>query len=262
MNKIKTIILKEWSEVFKNRMVLFTVAFMPLLFTALPLVILFATRDAGAGAVSSDMPIEFLRYCPEGLNGGECFQIYMVGQFLLLFMMLPLIIPVNIAAYSIVGEKTNRSLEPLLATPITTAELLTGKNLAAVIPATLATWAGFLIFALGALIMVENPLVLKALLDPMWLLAVFFVGPLLAILSVNFALMVSSKVTDPRVAEQLSAVVIMPLLLLFFAQIAGFVFLNTKLVLVMAALVIAVDAVVVFLTIQTFDRETILTRWK
>ena len=51
-----------------------------------------------------------------------------------MFMLIPLFIPVNIAAYSIVGEKTTHSLEPLLATPISTGELLAGKNLASVIP--------------------------------------------------------------------------------------------------------------------------------
>lgn len=121
MDKIKTIIHKEWSEVFKNRFVLFTVAFLPLLLTALPLGILYATSSIESGdAVSSDIPAQFLQFCSEGLTGGECFQIYMVNQFLILFMMMPMMIPVTIAAYSIVGEKTTRSLEPLLATPITT----------------------------------------------------------------------------------------------------------------------------------------------
>ncbi len=47
MHKITTILRKEWAEVFKNRMVVFTIAFMPLLMTAIPLVILFsdARRD-------------------------------------------------------------------------------------------------------------------------------------------------------------------------------------------------------------------------
>jgi ABC-type Na+ efflux pump permease subunit len=40
MSHIRTIIDKEWSEVFKNRMVIFTIILMPLLFTALPLVML------------------------------------------------------------------------------------------------------------------------------------------------------------------------------------------------------------------------------
>ncbi|MBC7261922.1 MAG: ABC transporter permease [Chloroflexi bacterium] len=262
MAKIKTIILKEWAEVFKNRFVLFTVIFMPLLFTVLALVLLFLTRAAGTGDISGPAPDAFFRACPEGLTAEECMQIYFVSQFMLLFMMSPLIIPVNIAAYSIVGEKTTRSLEPLLATPITTIELLAGKNLAAVIPAVLATWGSFLLYALGANWLIDNPMVIAALFDPKWWLAIAVVGPLLSILSVNFSLMVSSRVNDPRVAEQLSAVVILPLLLLFFSQLAGWVFLNLQLVLILVLALVLLDALMIGLAIRLFQRETILTRWR
>jgi ABC-2 type transport system permease protein len=262
MKKIKTIILKEWAEVFKQRMVLFSVIFMPLLFTALPLIMLYATRSAGADGLTSEMPAQFSQICPEGLSGGECFQVYIAGQFLVLFLMLPLIIPVNIAAYSIVGEKTTHSLEPLLATPITTAELVSGKNLAAVIPAVLATWLGFIVYAIGARIMIANPVVVRALLDPMWLLAVIVVGPLMAVLSVNFSIMISSRANDPRVAEQLSAVVILPVLALFFGQISGLFFINQRLIIVMALILAVIDALMIYLAVRLFQRETILTRWK
>jgi ABC-2 type transport system permease protein len=185
----------------------------------------------------------------------------MVSQFMLLFMLTPLIIPINIAAYSIVGEKTTRSLEPLLATPITTSELLLGKNLAAVIPAVLATWAGFLVYIIGAGIISSSPAVTRALLDPMWLLAVIVLGPLLAVMSVNFAIMVSSRVTDPRAAEQISAVIILPVLLVFFGQIAG-LFVNSALILGFSLIILIIDAVMIYLAVRTFQRETILTRWK
>lgn len=262
MNKVITIIQKEWAEVFKNRMVLFTVIFMPLLFTALPLIILYSTGGSSSGNLTSDMPPQFTQMCPQGLSGGECFQVYMVSEFMILFMMMPLIIPVNIAAYSIVGEKTTHSLEPLLATPITTAELLGGKNLAAAIPAIVATWVGFIIYAIGARIIVSNPLVLKALVDPMWLIAVLVLGPLLAILSVNFSIMVSSRVNDPRVAEQLSAVVILPVLALFFGQIAGLIFINQQIILAFVAGMVIIDGIMIYLAVRLFQRETILTRWK
>jgi ABC-2 type transport system permease protein len=161
-----------------------------------------------------------------------------------------------------VGEKATHSLEPLLATPITTAELLTAKNLAAVIPAVLATWIGFSLFAGGSALIVSNYRILANLLDPMWLLSIFLVGPLLAVLSVNFSIMVSSRVNDPRVAEQLSAVVIVPVLALFFGQITGFLYLNSTLILWMALGVILIDAIMVVLAVRLFQRETILTRWK
>lgn len=263
MDKIKTIIQKEWAEVFKNKMVLFSVIFMPLIFAVIPLVMLgIFNQTGGAEDLTSEMPGQFAEICPEGLSGGECFQVYMVSQFTLLFMMLPLIIPINIAAYSIVGEKTTRSLEPLLATPITTSELLIGKTLAAAIPAILATLAGFMIYAIGTFILVDNPLVVRSLLDPMWLLAVILVGPLLAILSVNFAILVSSRVNDPRVAEQLSAVVIAPLLLVFFGQISGLFLINSSFILAAAVVLLVIDAVMVQVGVRLFQRETILTRWK
>jgi ABC-2 type transport system permease protein len=159
-------------------------------------------------------------------------------------------------------QKATRSLEPLLATPITTAELLTGKSLAAAIPAILATWAGFLIYAIGARILVPNPQVYLALIDPMWLIAVILVGPLLAIMAVNASIMVSSRVNDPRVAEQLSMVVIVPVLALFFGQISGLFFLNRQLILIIAGILIAIDLGLVYLSVRLFQRETILTRWK
>lgn len=262
MEKVKTIVRKEWAEVFKNRFVLFTVAFLPLILTAIPLGILYATRSTGMDDLATDMPRQFLEICPEELSGGECFQVYLVSQFLILFMMMPLAIPVTIAAYSIVGEKTTRSLEPLLATPITTGELLTGKSLAAALPAILATWAGFTIFAIGTRILVPNPQASAALLDPMWLLAVLLVGPLMAVLAVLVSVMVSSRVNDPRVAEQLSMVVVVPVLAMFFGQVSGLFLINRQVILILAAILLLVDVGLVFLAIRLFQRETILTRWK
>lgn len=260
--KIQTIIRKEWAEVFKNRMVIFSILFMPLLFTAIPLVFLYSTRDTASSDLPAETPAQFSQFCDPSLSGGECFQVYLVSQFMLLYMMIPLIIPVNIAAYSIVGEKTTHSLEPLLATPITTAELLIAKNLAAVIPAVLATWIGFGLFAGGAALIVESPRLLINLFNPIWLSAILLVGPLLAVLAVNFSIMVSSRVNDPRVAEQLSAVVIVPVLAIFFGQITGFFYLNSTLILWMALAVLAVDLGMIYLAVQLFQRETILTRWK
>ena len=51
MAKVWTIVAKEWSEVFKNRLVLFTVIFMPLLFVALPLITLAVMGEASADSL-------------------------------------------------------------------------------------------------------------------------------------------------------------------------------------------------------------------
>jgi ABC-2 type transport system permease protein len=109
---------------------------------------------------------------------------------------------------------------------------------------------------------VDSQLVLKSLFNPMWLIAVIVVGPLMAVLSVNFSLIVSSRVTDPRVAEQLSAIVILPVLLVFFAQMSGLFLLNEQLILLMAVILLAVDVLILYLAVRLFQRENILTRWK
>lgn len=268
MNKVKTIIGKEWAEVFKNRLVLFSVAFLPLMFVALPLITLGAMGDLGG----SDIPVTleggealpgYGEICVDmELTEGECLQVYMLDLFTLLFMILPVMIPVTIAAYSIVGEKTARSLEPLLATPITTVELILGKSLAAIIPAVVATWSGYFIYAVGMRILINSNAVIARLLDPLWLMAVFIVGPLLTVFAVCVATIVSSRVTDPRVAEQLAGVIILPLVLVLTGQSIGFFLLNRTMIVVAAAVIALLDIVLVYLAVRTFERENILTRWK
>jgi ABC-2 type transport system permease protein len=262
MKKIRTIIRKEWAEIFKKRMVLFTVIFLPLFLSVLPLIILGSMGGSTASTATADLPAQFAQVCNSSMTPGQCMQYYIVSTFLIMFMLIPLFVPVNIAAYSIVGEKTTHSLEPLLATPITTGELLAGKNLASVIPAILATWGGFAIFAVGSLIITGGGALAAALLNPTWLIAVFVAGPLMAVLSVNFCIMVSSRVNDPRVAEQVSAVVILPLLVLFFGQIAGFLVLNSTLILIMCVVLVLLDILMIYLAVRLFQREAILTRWK
>jgi ABC-2 type transport system permease protein len=266
MKKIRTIIRKEWAEVFRNRMVIFTIAFLPLLMTAIPLGIIYSTRgavSATGNAINSQLPSEMTQsMCPSGLSGSDCFQVFIVSEFMMLFMIVPVAIPGTIAAYSIVGEKTTRSLEPLLATPITTTELLVGKCLAAVIPAILATYVAFGIFALGTWMIIANKVLLAALLDARWLIAIFIVGPLLAVLAVTFSLMVSSRVNDPRVAEQISMVIILPVLAGFFGQIAGLFILNKQIISAIAIVMLALDALMVYLSTRVFQREQILTKWK
>ncbi len=262
MKKIKIIIRKEWAEVFKKRMVLFTVIFLPLFMSVLPLIILYSMGSAGVNSATAEIPAQFQQFCQTGLSAGQCMQYYIVSEFLIMFMIIPLFIPVNIAAYSIVGEKTTHSLEPLLATPITTGELLAGKNLASVIPAIVATWVGFGIFAVGSLIITGGGALAQALLNPMWMIAIFVAGPLMAVLSVNFSIMVSSRVNDPRVAEQLSAVVIVPIIALFIGQISGLFILNSTLILLLCLVLVFIDILMIYLAVRLFQRETILTRWK
>lgn len=262
--KIFEIMKKEWREVFKNKLVLFAVAFLPIMLTALPLYILSSTQGSGeiSQAMSSGGQLtgEISSMC-EGLTGPDCTQFFLVSQFVLLFLMMPIIIPVTIASYSIVGEKTTRTLEPLLATPLTTIELLAGKALSAVVPALGVTWLSYTVFMYGVHVLASEAIFLK-LLAPVWLLAIFGLGPLLSIAGVSIAVMISSRVNDPRVAEQLSSLVVLPLIALFMGQSFGLFTVNESVILWIALLLLLLDAGLLYFATQLFQRETILTRWK
>jgi len=197
-----------------------------------------------------------------GMPAQDCLSIYLINEFMILYMIMPVMIPITIAAYSIVGEKNTRSLEPLLATPITTAELLIGKGLASVIPAIIATFGGFLLFAICLPLVGVSPQVQGYVFGPIWLIAIFVIGPLMAVLAVNFAIFISSRVNDPRVAEQASALLLLPILVLLFGQIGGFIILNPSLMLIAAGVLVLLDIGAVYFGVLLFQRETILTRWK
>lgn len=265
MKKIWVIVGKEWAEVFKNKIVIFSVGFMPLIFTIIPLVILYVMSTSGdTGGMEAEFGAAFEQMRPlcGALVELECAQFLLLQQFMILFLIMPAIIPITIAAYSIVGEKNTRTLEPLLATPITTGQLLAGKALAAVIPAVLASLAAFLIFAGGTALLAASPRVALQLFSPLWVLGIFLVGPLLSLAGVSLAVMISSRVNEPRAAEQLAALVILPVMAMFIGQLSGMVVINQSFMLVVAAVLAVIDTGLLFLATRLFQRESILTRWK
>ncbi len=262
MERIKTLIDKEWAEAFKNKMVLGTVVFMPIIFMVLPLFQLALMRNIPASELN-DIPSTILAGCQlQNFAPSECMQGFLVNQFLLLFLLIPLAVPVTIASYSIVGEKSTRSLEPLLATPTSTTEIILGKALASVIPAISATWVAFVIFLIGARFFVVSDRVYALFMNPTWYVAMFVVAPLMTVLSVNVAIIISSRVNDPRAAEQLGMLVMLPLMLLFFGAIFGLIPLNVTTMLLLATITLVIDVGLVVLGVKLFQRETILTRWK
>lgn len=104
--------------------------------------------------------------------------------------------------------------------------------------------------------------VYAVIVSPTWLLAIGLLSPLLTVMAVTIGIIVSSRLNDPRAAEQLGMVVIVPVLGLFFAQMAGFIFLNSQVMLWLIGGMILVDIGMLRLAVVLFQRETILTRWR
>ena len=133
---------------------------------------------------------------------------------------MPAYIPLSIATFSIIGEKQSRSLEPVLAAPIRTVELLAGKAIAALVPGVLAGWATYVVFvALASL--VYGPALFGVVTDASWLAGVFLLGPAVGLSSVVAGVIVSARVNDPRVAQQIGGVIIVPIVGLVLVQATG-----------------------------------------
>ncbi len=263
MREIRTIIAKEWEDTLRNKLILSMLILIPVLMTAIPIGMLWGMAT---GPIKQSDLQEMSRMLANpiyaGMEAREALQSMMAGQMLILFLMMPLILPVTIAAYSIVGEKISRSLEPLLATPVTTTQLLLGKSFAAAAPAIVLTWLCYVVFLGCARVFAVSDRVFGIFASPMWLIVMLLLVPLLTIMAVSAGIIVSSRVNDPRAAEQLGGLVIIPFMAFFFSVLAGVIFLNVTTFLIVTLVVALIDVGLVYLGVALFQRETILTRWK
>jgi ABC-2 type transport system permease protein len=196
------------------------------------------------------------RLDPEGAVQAWIFQ-----QFLILLVLTPVAGSMSLAAYSVIGEKQARTLEPLLATPITTFELLAGKVAGALLPALALTVACFGTY-LVAVALIARAGVYTVLLTPRSLAVVFVLGPLAALAALQLAVCVSSRVNDARSAQQIGALIILPISGLLIAQLTGNMLLTLPVILFIGLALLGVNAVLMLIGIALFDRESILTRWK
>lgn len=260
MNKSLVILRREWLELKRQRGLLLGIVLMPVLLTVIPILITYMVRHLPE---SFQQPLPFEKINPVffGMTMVERQQTFIGQTFAVMLLLIPLIVPSIIASYSIIGEKLARTLEPVLATPVTTGELLFGKCLAAGIPAVIITWICGAIFVTGLSLVTVSSRVLTAIVSPGWFIVLILCVPLIVMIAVTAMVAISSRVNDPRTAQQISAVAVIPVLTIFFGQLAGLLILSPLFALG-AAVVLAVLALAsISLAVRVFQREVILTRW-
>lgn len=259
--RVWTVIDKEWAEGRRNKMILWTMALVPLLVVAMILATdyyVYYAEARGQDTGTGEIPV------PQQLSHLPPFEALVVqlnDQYMFYLFIIPMMLPVYIAAYSIIGEKQTRTLEPLLATPVSTWELLVAKSVAATTPAVLVTWLSFGALILG-LWLIVSPVVFAYSVRPVWLLAMLLLSPLLAFFSVLTGVIVSSRINDPRTAQQITGIFILPIISLSLVVLLGKVFVSVQMMAYAILVTLAVDAVVLYFAVRVFQRETILTRWK
>ncbi len=254
MHKVFVILRKEFSEILQQRVLLYSVFLPPLLFDVIPLLIL---HLGGNGTRASSIRIPSL----QGLTLHEYTQGVIGTEFSNFFILLSMVVPSTIAAYSIIGEKSNRTLEPLLATPVLRWQLLAGKILAALLPSVLVTWVSGSVF-IAELAVFTDANVVSHVVTEGWLI-LFIVGtPLLGLIAVSIMTAISSQVNDTRTAQQLSIWAVVPVIGIILGELSGQFELTVFIAVVFDLILIPVAIFMTWGASQLFQRETILTRWK
>jgi ABC-2 type transport system ATP-binding protein len=177
-----------------------------------------------------------------------------------LFWVIPVALTPAVAADSFVGERERASLEPLLAGPVATSQVLLGKLLAAVIPAVAGTWLGVAVFWLMT-VLSRSPLYPRWLIaDGDWLFSLLVMTPLVGLFTAGVAALISTRVSGYRVAYQLNGLIVLPVVLLLIPATAFLFLVTSAALLYVAALFLALDVTVVVWARRLFTRERLLSR--
>jgi ABC-2 type transport system permease protein len=253
------VFVKEWRDLLSNRLLLGAVWLPALVFAAIPtgLVAFIQANDLDPKQLGQIE--QYIANFPD-LPAKLAAQGFIVTNFMAYFLLIPAMVPMAIATQSIIGEKVARSLEPQLATPMEVPELLTGKTLAAALPAVTATWGVFTLYGLvnGAL---ADPRLTRLVFSEVWLVAMVTLVPLICIFSVLLGIVVSSRVNDPRTAQQIGGFVVIPIIAVAVAQFfGGQATFNMQQVMIGNLIVAGLIGVVLLIGSWAFDREQILTR--
>jgi len=234
--RVSAVIRKELAEFRRNRLIIVTASILPVIFLVEPTVNILILK-ASASTATLDKRVELSLFLP---------------------LLVPVLLPAILSAYSVVGEREQGTLEPVLTTPVTRVELLLGKAAAIFMPAIAVAYLIFGVFVaitqFGA-----APAVATAVLHAPQLPAALVFIPLLAAWTIWVGLAISARVTDTRVAQQLSMLASLPpfaLTALMSFQVISPTF---GLVAALAGGLLAIDCVACLAVARMFDRERLIT---
>jgi ABC-type transport system involved in multi-copper enzyme maturation permease subunit len=231
--RIRAIFRKELREYRRHPSVVISVAIFPLIFLIQPLVIVFVVPSSSASSLAQD-------------------------HLLLYMLAIPVLAPAMLAAYAVAGERQQATLEPVLTTPVHREEFLIGKTLAVLVPSVAIAYAIYVVF-LAFVLLFARPAVASALLRPSDVFLQVLLTPCLAAWSNWVGLAVSTRSSDVRVAQQLSLLGNLPLVLVTSLIAFNVIHVTIGLALGLVAAVLLVDSLGWRIVARMFDRERLIT---
>lgn len=235
LQRVGAVVRKEVREFRRNRFVISTMAVMPFVFLITPMLTLFRIPDSATGSQVKAA----------------------VGVMSLLMLIVPIVIPPVIAAYSVVGERDQGTLEPVLTAPVRASELLLGKAVAAFVPSVGAAYAIYFIAAISIRFGAAHVVSAVVWHAPQMLAQILFT-PLLALWAIWVGIGISTRAGDVRVAQQLATLAGLPLL--GFTSLISFQLItpSVPLAIGLALALLAADIAAWRVVSRLFDRERLI----
>jgi ABC-type transport system involved in multi-copper enzyme maturation permease subunit len=231
--RIRAIFRKEFREYRRTASIVAAMSIIPLIFLIQPLVVVFALP-----ASSSE---------------------HLAHEHLLLYLLgIPALVPVLTAAYAVIGERQQGTLEPMLTTPVRREEILLGKALASLLPSVAVAYAVYAIF-IACVRVFADPAVASALLQWPQILAQVIFTPLIAAWSIWIGMGISAKSNDVRVSQQLGILGSLPTVVLTSLIAFDVIHPTLGLALGLAAALLVLDGLGWRIVSPAFNRERLIT---
>lgn len=271
LNKALLVFRKDWREMGRNWEVLTPIALVPLLFSVvMPLIIISAPGQINTGSSPEALIESIMRGAPastmEMLAGfsedQQITYVLLVYMFAPFFLIIPVMASSVIASDSFAGEKERKTIEALLATPLTDGELLLGKMIASFVPAMGVTILSFIVYTVVVDVGTYGLFGVILLPTLEWFLLIFLMTPALSLAAIGLTVLISSRVKGFKEAQQISVVLVIPIIGLFLGQGTGALTLGPLVILAMTAILAFFDLLIFRFSVFLFKREKVLTTWK
>lgn len=246
----KALFYKDMNEITSSKQVFMPMIIVPLVLTVIiPLALIigvsFIGKDSNMiqqlGPLIKKLPPEYTAYSPAQLFMKVVIN-YMFPSF---FLIIPIMCSSVIGASSFVGEKEHKTMETLLYTPISMEQLLRAKILGVFIPSYIVTVISFMAF--GIVVNIGGFIHFGGLIFPdiKWLIIILWIAPATNLLSLIFTVRVSAKSKTFQEAQQISGLLVLPVVLMLVGQMTGVLMLSNLIMFISGAVLIMLDFILI-----------------
>jgi ABC-2 type transport system permease protein len=234
--RVRAVFRKELREYRRNGAIIATMAIFPVVIIIQPLIAILVVSSKASRVLAHEEPLLYL-------------------------LAIPALVPATLASYSVVGERNQGTLEPVLTTPIRREEFLLGKALAAFVPSLVISYGVYALFV-GVVELFAHPGIAPAVIHGPQLLAQLVFTPLLTGWSIWVGICVSARTNDVRTAQQLSALASLPTIAVTSLIAYKVIHPTLGVTIGLAAALVVLDRLGWRITSATFDRERLIANTK